>query len=223
MDFLRDTVWPLVKYGLLFGWIWDYNEFKWAERWVKALLIGVNILCLVLLLLGLLSLAGISQNPSQQSVFAVTPSYLKKYTPVAVQATFTPETTPAFFPSPTLTMATLTPIASPTPNLKPGAIYSDVEIYDWYFGKNDSVIVQVKIPEKGSFNLRTFCPDNKDRQTKLVAYLKRLLSERTEKPLKFYLVLAYESFEIEMIDLVSLQPDGKLLKHDFWGCTDPIQ
>lgn len=243
---MRDNVWPILKYLVLFGWLWSPNDFRYIPSTIlKVFFIAGNLLIVGALILALgnlplftnsMATSPIKNNNDQpQTIVKIDErtyrigDHLFACTDCDVITLPPAPTIQAFSPAPTSSpMVTLAPVITvvqaptPTPaNSLTKDYYKNVHIAPTTFRNNDGTwALTVTAEELGpkAINAKTTCSDKDPNWADRL----NLLSAYLTKHQNDSLILVVDFGDITTIDYVSQKSDGSYT-HDIWSCATLIQ
>lgn len=199
----------IAKYFLLFGWLWDWQEFKYFDTSLKILAIVVNLIVAALVVA---LIAFLLTNPfSVNQVSPVVTVYVYKDSNTA-SATTVPTTTVA---------PTILPTVMVTPTATPvvlDGLFPETKIINGSSEGKKTVLIVV-IPNKGQFTLPIFCGDNPAKVKSLMDYLTKHGQSIKDGTITFTL----DIYQGTIISIVyrSQKPDG-ISEYDIWSCAEKI-
>lgn len=226
-----EKVRDIIKYFLLFGWLWNWQEFKYFERPLKVLAIAVNLIAaafavalIVFLLTNPFSLNQVSPVttvtvPAVDTDLATFSRidektiYLNGHYYVCIDCNTAPVTT---VPT-TAAVPTILPTATVTPVVLDG-LFPETKIINGSSEGKKTVLI-IAVPNKGQFTLPIYCGDNSAKVKSLMAYLTKYGPSIVDGKITFTLDI-YQNTIISIIYRWQ-RPDG-ISEYDTWSCGEKI-
>lgn len=215
----------IIKYFILFGWLWDWKEFKYVDTPLKILAIVINLIIAVAVILILVLFAGLLFANQASPLMAPTPNadeaicrwvgdssvYLNGHNYACTDCDTAPITTTA-----TVT-ATPTVLPMATPIVLDG-LFPETKIINSYTEGEKTVLI-IAIPNKDLFTLPILCGNNPAKVKSLMTYLIKYGPSIVDGKITFTLDIYQNA--IGRITYRWQRPDG-ISEYDSWGCGEQI-